>query len=102
IRTIEPVARGPLPPQAHCMTARGPFDESAEVALLERHRIDALVTKASGGDATYAKIAAARRQGLPVIMIQRPPLPTGPLAHDTNAALAWLRQVTAQARGLRT
>lgn len=94
IRTIEPVA-GPLPRQALCLTARGPFDEASECALLEKHQIDALVTKASGGRATYAKIAAAQRLGLPVIMIQRPPQPVGPFAHDTEATLTWLRQVTA-------
>lgn len=96
IRTIEPVAAGgPLPRQVHCMMARGPFDEAAETALLREHRIDALVTKASGGDATYAKIAAARRLGLPVVMINRPPPPPGPTVHDTDGAQAWLRQVTA-------
>lgn len=93
IRTIEPVA-GPRPAQCLCVQARGPFDEADEVALLQKHRIDAIVTKASGGEATYAKIAAARRLGLPVIMIQRPDPPPGPLVHDTDAALAWLRQVT--------
>lgn len=92
IRTIEP-AGGPLPRQVLCIRERGPFDETSEIALLEEHRIDALVTKASGGDATYAKIAAARKLGLPVIMIQRPSPPPGPTAHDTDAAQAWLRQV---------
>ncbi|MDH3658550.1 MAG: cobalt-precorrin-6A reductase [Alphaproteobacteria bacterium] len=94
IRTIEPVA-GPQPRQALCINARGPFDEASERALFEEHRIDALVTKASGGSATYAKIAAARRLGLPVIMIQRPPPPAGPIVHNTDDALTWLRQVTA-------
>ncbi len=95
IRTIEPVAAGgPLPRQAHFIEARGPFDETSEIELLKKHRIDALITKASGGDATYAKIAAARRLGLPVVMINRAPSPPGPTVHDTRAALAWLRQVT--------
>ncbi|MGI9420489.1 MAG: cobalt-precorrin-6A reductase [Geminicoccaceae bacterium] len=95
IRTIEPVAPGPLPRQVHFLRARGPFDETAEIALLQEHRIDALITKASGGEATYAKITAARRLGLPVIMIQRPDLPPGPVVHDTESAQSWLRQVIA-------
>lgn len=95
IRTIEPVAvAGPLPAQVQCLQARGPFDEAAEIALLKQHRIDALVTKASGGEATYAKIAAARRLDLPVVMINRPPPPPGPTVQDTTAAQSWLRQVT--------
>lgn len=94
IRTIEPV-KGRLPKQIERLETRGPFSEANELALLEHHQIDAIVTKASGGDATYAKIEAARTLGLPVIMIQRPPPPPGPIAEDTNAALTWLRQVTA-------
>jgi len=94
IRTIEPAA-GKLPKQIHRLLARGPFDETSERELLLEHKIDAVVTKASGGEATYAKIAAARSLSLPVIVIQRPPQPLGPTVHDTTAALAWLRQVTA-------
>ena len=41
------------------------------------NQIDALVTKNSGGSLTYAKIVAARQLGIPVIMVQRPPLPGG-------------------------
>lgn len=94
IRTIEPPGV-PLPANALCITARGPFDEAAEGALLEEHGIDAIVTKASGGDATYGKIAAARKLGLSVVMMKRPPLPTGPVVHDTDAALDWLRRLSA-------
>jgi precorrin-6A/cobalt-precorrin-6A reductase len=51
---------------------RGPFDLAGERKLLVQHRIDVLVTKASGGAATSAKLAAARVQGVPVVMIRRP------------------------------
>ena len=65
-----------------CLQARGPFTLADELALLRAHRIDVLVTKASGGDATYAKLAAARTLGLPVIMLQRPPPPPGPVVEQ--------------------
>ncbi|MEM7043125.1 MAG: cobalt-precorrin-6A reductase [Pseudomonadota bacterium] len=94
IRTIEPFG-GRLPRHFSCLTARGPFDEAGEIALLKEHRIDALVTKASGGSSTYAKIAAARRLGLPVVMIRRPEPPPGALVSDIDAALVWIRQVVA-------
>ena len=89
IRTIEPPARVPLA-QALCLQARGPFALPDELALLRAHRIDVLVTKASGGAATYAKLAAARMLGLPVIMVRRPPPPKGPVVSSVAAALAWL------------
>ncbi|MEZ5934597.1 MAG: cobalt-precorrin-6A reductase [Alphaproteobacteria bacterium] len=94
IRTIEPVA-GPRPRLCCRLTARGPFAEADELTLFQEYSIDAVVTKASGGEATYAKIAAARRLGLPVIMIQRPPPSPGPIVQTTDDALTWLRQVRA-------
>jgi precorrin-6A/cobalt-precorrin-6A reductase len=69
---------------------RGPFRVEDELALLRAHAIDVLVTKASGGEATYAKLAAARALGLPVIMVRRPPPPPGPVVDSVAAALAWL------------
>ena len=89
IRTIE-AAAGVPPERALCLQARGPFALAAELALLREHRIDVVVTKASGGQATYAKLAAARSLGLPVIMVRRPPPPAGPVVGSVAAALAWL------------
>jgi precorrin-6A/cobalt-precorrin-6A reductase len=91
VRTIEPPAAMPLA-QALCLQARGPFALADELALLREHRIDVLVTKASGGTATYPKLAAARELGLPVIMLRRPTPPPGPLVDNIEAALAWLER----------
>jgi precorrin-6A/cobalt-precorrin-6A reductase len=91
VRTIEPPAGVPLK-RALCLQARGPFALENELALLRRHRIDVLVTKASGGAATSAKLAAARSLGLPVIMVRRPPPPDGPVVSSVAAALDWLRR----------
>jgi precorrin-6A/cobalt-precorrin-6A reductase len=89
VRTIEPPARLPLR-RAQWLSGRGPFALEAEVALLREHGIDVLVTKASGGEATYAKLIAARRLELPVLMVRRPPPPEGPVMDSVQAALAWL------------
>jgi precorrin-6A/cobalt-precorrin-6A reductase len=90
VRTIEAPERLPLR-QAKWLAGRGPFRLDAEVALLREHRIDVLVAKASGGEATYAKLAAARALGLPVIMLRRPPPPPGPVVATVAEVLEWLR-----------
>ena len=69
---------------------RGPFCLAEERLLLQRHRISCLVTKASGGAATEAKLIAAREAELLVIMVRRPPPPPGPLVESVEAALAWI------------
>ncbi len=90
IRTVEPPETPPIR-AAHAVTVgRGPFSESAEIALLQRHRIDVLVARNSGGEASYAKIAAARRLGIPVLLVARPPDPPGPRAESVAETLAWL------------
>jgi precorrin-6A/cobalt-precorrin-6A reductase len=89
VRTIEPPGVLPLS-HGQWLAGRGPFAVEDELALLRTHAIDVLVTKASGGGATYAKLVAARRLGLPVLMIRRPPPPPGPVVGSVAAALAWL------------
>jgi precorrin-6A/cobalt-precorrin-6A reductase len=89
IRTIEP-PQGPQLQRALWLQDRGPFPLEGELALLRDHGIDVLVTKASGGEATYAKIAAARELGLPVIMVRRPPSPPGPVVATVAEAIGWL------------
>jgi precorrin-6A/cobalt-precorrin-6A reductase len=75
VRSVDPVDPPLAVPHAIYLTARGPFREDEDRALLERHRIDAIVAKNSGGEATYGKIAASRALHLPVIMLKRPALP---------------------------
>jgi precorrin-6A/cobalt-precorrin-6A reductase len=89
-RLIDPPGDIALPPDIVLLYQRGPFDLDAERALLAGHGIDMLVSKNSGGAATYAKIEAARQLRLPVIMIDRPAKPTGEVAETPEAALAWL------------
>ncbi|MFE1438725.1 cobalt-precorrin-6A reductase [Streptomyces sp. NPDC058739] len=75
-RSVEPPAP-PMPPHTEVLLARGPFTEADERNLLRERRIDVVVTKDSGGDATSAKLTAARELGLPVVIVRRPPLPDG-------------------------
>lgn len=86
LRVVDPPAALPLPDCA-VVTGRGPFAATDERALLEEHRIDCVVAKNSGGGATYGKLAAARTLGLPVVMIARPPAPSGLVVETVEAAL---------------
>ena len=61
-----------VPSHAKLLLARPPFSLPQEKALMQEKHITILVAKNSGGDATYAKIEAARALKLPVIMIERP------------------------------
>src|SRR5271155_618352 len=73
VRLVDP-PRQPLPLHSYdVIVGRGPFSLAEERSHIERHAIDVLVCKASGGAATEAKIIAARERGLPVIMVRRPP-----------------------------
>ena len=81
----------PLPLVHHeLVLGRGPFEPTQEVALMTRHKIDTVVTKNSGGTATYGKIAAARELGLPVVVVARPPQPAGETLAEVDDACAWV------------
>lgn len=77
-------------PRLTAIQARGPFDEAAEAAFLAGSAIEILVSKNSGGGATYGKIAAARALGLAVVMVARPEKPDVPSVPDAGGALAWI------------
>jgi precorrin-6A/cobalt-precorrin-6A reductase len=90
VRTIEPVGEALPVPGMVPIRSRGPFAEADERALMREHGIEVLVTKNSGGTATYGKVAAARTLGLPVVMVARPAKPDGPAVADVDSALAWI------------
>jgi precorrin-6A/cobalt-precorrin-6A reductase len=105
-RTVDRPESITLPRDTRLILDRGPFDEQAETALLEQENIDVLVSKNSGGAATYAKIAAARKLGIPVVMIARPHKPHGHVVENADAAVRWLekrlahRAIPGSARGV--
>ena len=90
LRLVDP-PKGPLPfPKAHAIVDRGPFTVEGDLALMQAHRIELVVSKNAGGTGASAKIEAARRLGLPVIMIDRPDLPPRHETHSVADAMAWL------------
>ncbi len=93
VRLVEPPP-GPLALPAHAVVlGRGPFTVEDEADLMRAHDIDVLVTKASGGRATVAKLLAARARNIPVLMIRRPPPQPGETAEAVAEAVDWIRRV---------
>ncbi len=91
VRAVDP-PDDPLPAGAVLLLARGPFTVDEEEALMRNHGVDVVVSKDSGGHMTEAKLLAARRLGLPVVLVRRPPLPPGvEVVTTVEEALAWLR-----------
>jgi len=88
IRCVDPPAP-PLPARHQLLLDRGPYTVGGELALIDRHRIDVLVTKDSGGAMTQAKLEAARERGLPVVVVQRPPRPGADAVKSVDEALSW-------------
>jgi precorrin-6A/cobalt-precorrin-6A reductase len=77
-------------PGVKLILARGPFALADEERLMREEGIELLVTKNSGGAATYPKIEAARRLGVTVVVMRRPTGPSAETATDLSAVLAWI------------
>jgi precorrin-6A/cobalt-precorrin-6A reductase len=77
-------------PDCKLVLARGPFALADELRLMRTEEVATLVTKNSGGRATYPKIEAARALGIEVIMVERPPAPAAERLHDLDAVMAWI------------
>ncbi|MCV3271382.1 cobalt-precorrin-6A reductase [Roseobacter sinensis] len=90
LRLVDPPETAPPFPDHHVVVDRGPFSVAGDLALMRDHRISLVVSKNSGGTGAYAKIVAARKLGVPVIMIARPALPHRAELHDTAAVLDWI------------
>ncbi|MFI5845430.1 cobalt-precorrin-6A reductase [Catenuloplanes sp. NPDC051500] len=90
VRTVEPPAP-PVPAQMTVILDRGPFTRASERALIETHAVDVVVTKDSGSPSTAAKLDAARDLSIPVLIVDRPPMPTDAESVPTVPdAVAWV------------
>ncbi|SOJ55777.1 Precorrin-6A reductase [Mycobacterium simulans] len=91
IRTVTAPDYASLPRRHHVILSRGPYHYDDELQLLKEHRIDALVTKNSGGEMTRAKLDAAAALHVPILMVARPQLPPGIRAVSTvKEAADWV------------
>jgi precorrin-6A/cobalt-precorrin-6A reductase len=90
IRSIDPPDL--IIPNSKVLLDRGAFSLEGERQLLRDYKIEVIVSKNSGGEATSAKLAAARELNIPIVMIQRPELPNAQKVSDIDGAIAWLKQ----------
>ncbi|MTI00013.1 cobalt-precorrin-6A reductase [Roseibium sp. RKSG952] len=81
-----------LPDHCKLILSRPAQTVDEEVALFQAHGIDHIVCKNSGGMRSYAKIEAANRLQLPVIMIERPRLPEVPAAQSVQGLCDWVTE----------
>ena len=90
VRLVE-APKTPLPITHYTLIlARGPYSEREEERLMREHQVDLVVSKNSGGAATYAKISASAKLGIPVLMIDQPPPAPGPKVDSVEAAHDWV------------
>ncbi|QYA15393.1 cobalt-precorrin-6A reductase [Rhizobium sp. AB2/73] len=87
VRSVDPVEPPLTVPDVSYIHSRGPFRLEDELEMLQRHGIEVVVAKNSGGDATYGKIEAARRLGIKVIMVERAETAGLPVVETVDAAL---------------
>lgn len=76
-----------IPESWEVIAERGPFDIDAERALISR--VDAVVSKESGGRFNESKLEAAHELGVPMIMIARPTLPPAQECGSVAEAAEW-------------
>ena len=89
IRCVDPPEPAKLPSRHELLLDRGPYTLDGELALIDRHRIDVVTTKDSGGALTVAKLDAARQRGLPVVVVRRPAGPDVLTVASVDEAAAW-------------
>ena len=90
IRAIDPPEI--VLPHSHIILDRGPFSFESERQLLQQYQIEIIVSKNSGGAATYAKLQAARELQIPIVMVQRPSLPDGDKVSSCEDVLVCLER----------
>lgn len=91
IRTADP-PQPPLPANHALVLGHGPYTLADELALIDEHGIEVVVTRDRGGVHTQAKLDAARERRLPVVIVRRPPRSEVSTLTSVDGALRWVRR----------
>lgn len=91
IRTSDPVPMEARWSNARYLTGLPNHESVLESDVFQENHVSLLVARNSGGDRGYAKIAAARSLGLPVVMIAPPKESGGRSVTCVPDAVAWLK-----------
>jgi len=90
LRSVDPPDA--VPAHVVPLVARAPFAMASETAGMTRHGITHLVTRNAGGE-SRARLDAAVALGLPLHIVERPPMPVARTVHSVADALRWLQTV---------
>ena len=90
LRFVDMPTTPPSLPRHEIVVDRGPFTTAGDIQLMEAHGTELLVCKNAGGSGAEAKLIAARRLSLPVLMIDRPPLPCRREVYRPEDVMNWL------------
>jgi precorrin-6A/cobalt-precorrin-6A reductase len=90
LRFVDRPAVAPMLPRHRLVIDRGPFTVEGDMRLLREHGVELVVCKNAGGSGAVAKLVAARALGLPVVMVDRPALPSRHEVVTVAAVLDWL------------
>lgn len=82
-----------LPVNSKLILKRGPFRLNDELQMLHSESINLMVSKNSGGAATYSKIQAARAIRIAIVMIDRPKKHNTPTVARTDDVLRKLEEL---------
>ncbi|MEA2156597.1 MAG: precorrin-6A/cobalt-precorrin-6A reductase, partial [Solirubrobacteraceae bacterium] len=91
VRCAQP-PQPPPPPGHELLLDGGPHTLAGELALLDEHGIQIVVTTDTGGESEQAKLDAARERGLAVVIVRRPPRPEVSTLTSVDGALRWARR----------
>lgn len=90
-----PVGKVPLPNRS-IIVDQGPFSVEDDIALMRDYGINLVVAKNAGGSGARAKIDAARSLNIPILMIERPHIPTRPEVGTAQEVLDWLAHLATE------
>jgi len=93
VRTVDVPKNDLMLPNAKFFQERGPFLFDNEVSLFRKYSIKLLITKNSGGSATYAKIEASRKLNIPIIMVRRPKISSSETYFSLDETIEWISNI---------